>query len=207
MLNATNLNGKVGRVVVVPKNDSPEGRAGVRFVDHAKPKAIKIENLEPVDLKRHLHFEDRDIPGLEYLSPRDGTPIQIRIENGRGKNCSECGLDLENQYHVLYDGDWLCDEDYVRKYVGHHHIRICTLCHKYIPLRQLNALPGGVMNSFYPDGKLPNGLQVGMVDDRSDSNSNGLIFFAHDRCFTCHLCGTPMYMSEINTLLDLLCEC
>ena len=195
--NATYLNDKIGRIVTLPKDDGG-GRVGVQFVDIPDPKSIKVDNLELMDKERHFHFVKKDIPGLCFLDPEDSNiRIQMRIENGHGKNCIQCDKDLENQYHVRYKGQWLCEEDYVRKYCGEDSpiFRICALCQEYIPLSEAKGLPGGLFDMKYPNGKLPSGIQIGFPTDEPDYD---YIFFAHRTCFVCHLCESPMYIPELH---------
>lgn len=193
LVNASELNGKIGIIVVAPKGDGGSGqRVGVRFLDHEKIKSVKVDNLETVDIDRHFHFEAKDIPGIGFM--RDGSEVPVRIENGEGKNCAECGLHLENQYHVFYDDAWLCEEDYVRKYIGQTHelFRTCALCHEYVPIREMKVLPTDPLKAAYPEGKLPNGTQL------CSFIGTDMVFFAHKKCYTCDLCGSPMYIDELH---------
>lgn len=60
---------------------------------------------------------------------------------------------------------------------------------------ETKGLPGGLFDTKYPNGKLPSGIQIGSPTDEPGEYA----FFAHRKCFVCHLCDKPMYIPELNT--------
>jgi hypothetical protein len=175
LVGASHLNGRWGFIVKSTARNS-SGRLAVRFDDDDKPKLIKLSNLkEPI-----VPAGKNDPRGI-FKSP-NGESTPILIENGQGKECAECGCDLGGKYHVLYDGEYLCEEHHVDRYCPTV-ARACAICHEYISLRDGKALPTETFKALYPNGKL--------ADGRSLLSSD--IYWAHSRCFSCSLCGDPMY--------------
>jgi hypothetical protein len=154
LVKANHLNGKVGLVSFVPNRD---GRIVVKFINE-KPKLIKSGNLRVVEYGNAPL--DKDAP-LVLRNPLGSSEEHVfgRIEKGSGKKCDVCEIDLDSQYHVKFQGQWFCEEHYVRRYACDA-LFACSLRHIYVPLRLRNFLPVGLLDDVYPSGKLPNGDKV-----------------------------------------------
>jgi hypothetical protein len=180
LVGASHLNGRWGWVVrksSVSEINSP-GRLPVRFDDDDLPKLIKLSNLqEPI-----IPAWKNDPRGM-FRSP-NGESTPILIEDGQGKECFECGSDLGGKHHVLYDGTYLCEEHHVDRYCPAVACN-CAICHKYVSLRDRKALPTlfKEIDICGPNAKRADGRSLLWKD----------IYWAHSGCFSCNLCGDPMY--------------
>jgi hypothetical protein len=190
LVGASHLNGKWGWIT---RNINSSGRLAVRFDDYAddEPKLIKRSNL----MEPSIPAWKNDPRGM-FRSP-NGESTPILIEKGEGKECCECGCDLGGKHHVLYEGKYLCEEHYVDKYSP---VIACTcaICHEYVSLRDRKALPTEVFK--HDDICGPNAKS----SDGRPLLSPGGIYGAHSRCFSCNLCGDPMYQCGQTSKADFL---
>jgi hypothetical protein len=178
LVGASHLNGKWGWIA---RELNSSGRLAVRFDDEDdnKPKLIKRSNLQqPI-----IPAWKNDPRGM-FRSP-NGESTPILIENGKGKECFECGCDLDGKHHVLYEGTYLCEEHHVDKYCPVIDCT-CAICHEYVPLRERKALPD---ECFKKKGLC--GPNAKRADGRTLLSRD--IYWAHSKCFSCNLCGNPMY--------------
>jgi hypothetical protein len=176
LVGASHLNGRLGWIVKNTAHDS-SGRLAVRFDDDDRPKLIKLSNLQEAIVPAW-----KDDPRGMFRSP-NGENTRILIESGQGKECSECGCDLGGKHHVLYDGKYLCEEHYVDRYAPVVTC-FCAICHEYVSLRERKALPDECFKGLCgPNAKRADGRSLLSRD----------IYWAHSGCFSCNLCGDPMY--------------
>jgi hypothetical protein len=177
LVGASHLNGQWGWIVESTTARNASGRLAVRFDDDDKPKLIKLSNLQKPIIPAW-----KNDPRMMFKSP-NGESTPMLIENGQGKECFECGCDLGAKHHVLYDGTYLCEEHYVNRYCPVIDCT-CAICHEYVSLRDRKALPLEAFKGLCgPNAKRADGRSLVSRD----------IYWAHSGCFSCNLCGDPLY--------------
>lgn len=176
LVGAQHLNDKVGRVET---KWNANGRVAVVFVDQPRePKLLKRSNLKLIP-------EDEDILTIGFPKS-NGYFVAIRIENGAGHGCVDCGCDLARRYYVIdQDGQYYCESDYAQKHSNQNahpmDLPFCAVCCDYIPQRNVRSIPAEKVRRVFPNGKLPNGrLYLGQNDPDHAP--------VHAACLTCALC-------------------
>lgn len=87
LVGASHLNGKWG---VIQRAANAQGRLAIEFLGDEVVKLVKQSNL-----KRIVLPDDKDDPRM-FATRRDtGAKLLIRIENGAGHKCVDCGIDLD----------------------------------------------------------------------------------------------------------------
>eukprot|EP00187_Rhodella_violacea_P011152 CAMPEP_0174914014 /NCGR_PEP_ID=MMETSP0167-20121228/80617_1 /TAXON_ID=38298 /ORGANISM="Rhodella maculata, Strain CCMP736" /LENGTH=339 /DNA_ID=CAMNT_0016158761 /DNA_START=905 /DNA_END=1926 /DNA_ORIENTATION=- len=206
LVGASHLNGKFG-VIIEDASDSTNGRMTVQFwdetpagfVDHpGPPKLVKPQNLKSVSIPM-----GKNHPGFSYLHGNE--KVMVRVENGAGKSCVDCGCDLELNCFVFYNDEYRCEKDFA---VSVGKSSTCEVCGDHLPLREVEHLPFGVMERYFP-GKIPK--------DNPNSFSS---YPVHRNCFVCCLCERypsqdifvgdqypgPPHISELTGKAGFLCK-
>jgi len=206
LVGASHLNGKFG-VIIEDASDSTNGRVTVQFwdetpagfVDHpGPPKLVKPQNLKSVSIPM-----GKNHPGFSYLHGNE--KVMVRVENGAGKSCVDCGCDLELNCFVFYNDEYRCEKDFA---VSVGKSSTCEVCGDHLPLREVEHLPFGVMERYFP-GKIPK--------DNPNSFSS---YPVHRNCFVCCLCERypsqdifvgdqypgPPHISELTGKAGFLCK-
>mmetsp|Transcript_17627 Transcript_17627/g.46909 ORF Transcript_17627/g.46909 Transcript_17627/m.46909 type:complete len:191 (-) Transcript_17627:914-1486(-) len=129
----------------------------------------------------------------------------VRVENGAGKSCVDCGCDLELNFFVFYKGEYRCENDFA---VSVGVFKTCLACGDHLPLREIELFPAAVMERYFP-GKTP-----------KDNEKKASSYPLHCNCFVCCLCGRspsqdifdgdqypgPPHISELTGKAGFLCK-
>lgn len=190
LVGASHLN---GQYAWVKQTANGQGRVTVQFLNDDTPKLIKQSNLKVACIP-----SDKDDPRY-FFTDDHGKIYMLRIENGAGLKCVDCGMDLGGQYYVQDNGVYRCEKDFWIQSAGL--AGSCIVCKEFLPLRQTVKLPASKVHTVYPSVCLP------LTDQFERQEESGVNYvYLHSKCYTCQLCKRRLACKPVDSVRLLVLE-
>mmetsp|Transcript_25767 Transcript_25767/g.64363 ORF Transcript_25767/g.64363 Transcript_25767/m.64363 type:complete len:255 (-) Transcript_25767:1065-1829(-) len=171
---ARHQNGKLG--MVVEKATDATGNVTVIFFESTPSGFVQQSGpprlINPTKLKNLKIAPGKDHPGFCFLVGDER--VLVRIERGEGKSCVDCDSDLGGKYYVYHEIEYRCEKYFPNRIAI---VTVCSICSEYIPGREIDLLPVGAMQQYFPD-------ETSTVAEQHSSK-----FPIHRASFACCLCG------------------